>query len=107
MTSQPSFFRANHPGQGLFLYLVEWFCAVDRIYLWNENTEENKTIENAKQMVKADLGILIWNSSFWRNTDVIRGITGLDGDFYRSYEGEFWIILRVLQVDGPRSSVWF
>lgn len=55
---------------------------------------------------KIDLVILILNS-FWRNADVIRKITELDGDFYRSDEGQFLIIFRVLQVDAPRSSVWF
>lgn len=95
MASQQSLFRASLLGQGLFLYLMECFCIVDTSYLWDENTEENKTIENAKQVVKVDCGggggILILNSSFWRNADVIRGIMGLDGDFYGSYKGEFWI----------------
>ena len=104
MASQQSLFRASLLNQGLFLYLMECFCIVDTIYLWNENPEENKIIVNAKQVVKVDSGILILNSSFWRNADVIRGITGLDGDFYSSYKGKFWIIL---QVDGLRSSVWF
>lgn len=68
-------------------------------------------IENNKQLVKlagdkVDSVILNLNGSFWRNADVIREITRLDGDFYRFY-GEFWIILSILQVDGPRSSVWF
>lgn len=104
--------RAGLLGQGLILYLAVCFRIVDSADVWNENTEENKTVENARQVVKlagnnVDSVNLILNGRFWRNADVIREITEVDGDFYRSYEVGFWIVLRGLQVDGLRSSVWF
>lgn len=103
--------QGQSPWSALFLYLLECFRVTNTFYVWKENKEENKMIENNKQLVKlagdkVDSVILNLNGSFWRNADVIREITRLDGDFYRFY-GEFWIILSILQVDGPRSSVWF
>ena len=95
----------------LCLYLGQCFGVMATFYVWNSDREESATTGNTKQLVKLARNkvgsvILTLNGRFWRNADVIREITRIDGDFYRFYR-EFWIILSTLQIDGPRSSVWF
>lgn len=87
MASQQKLSRAGLLGQGLILYLAVYVSIVDSADVWNENTEENKMVENARQVVKLagnniDLVILILNGRFWRNADVIREIT----------EGRWWFL---------------
>lgn len=69
MASQQKLSRAGLLGQGLILYLAVCVSIVDSAGVRDENTEENKTVENARQVVKLagnniDSVILIWNGRF-------------------------------------------